>query len=70
MRRLKVDLAELTVVFNSAWGEMRHYLDLETGQVIMVSVETRRQLEAIYEEAYDPAEKEDFDLGAVLRQAN
>jgi predicted nucleotidyltransferase len=70
MRKLKVDLAELTVVFDSAWGEMSHYLDLETGQVIMVSSETRRQLEAIYEEAYDPAEKENFALNVVLQQTN
>jgi hypothetical protein len=70
MRKLKVDLAELTVVFNSAWEEMSHYLDLETGQVVMVSSETRRQLEEIYAEVYDPAEKADFDLGAVLQQAN
>jgi hypothetical protein len=70
MRSLKVDLVELMLVFDSTWGEMGHYLDLETGQVVTVSGETRRQLEAIYEEAHDLAEKEDFDLGAFLQQSD
>ncbi len=70
MRRLKVDLVELMTVFDSTWGEMNHYLDLETGQVATVSGETRRQLEAIYEEAHDPAEKKDFDLGDFLQQSD
>jgi hypothetical protein len=62
MRSLKVDLAELLMVFDSNWGEMSHYLDLETGRVVTVSVETRCQLEAIYEETHE--------LGAFLQQSN
>jgi hypothetical protein len=70
MRRLKVDLAELLMVFDSNWGEMSHYLDLETGQVVTVSSETRRQLEAIDEEAYALEEEKDFDPGAFLQQSD
>ncbi len=70
MRRLKVDLAELMLVFDSNWGEMSHYLDLETGRVVTVSSETRRELEARYEEAHDSAEKKDSDLGTFLQQSD
>jgi hypothetical protein len=46
---LKVDLEDLKDAFNSAFDEMQHYLDLETGEVILVTSDTRRQLEALLE---------------------
>ncbi len=52
-RKLKVDLAELEFTFETASGEMAYYLDLETGQVIAISDEIRRELDAIYEAARD-----------------
>lgn len=52
-RKLKVDLAELEFAFESASGEVAHYLDLETGQVIAIADEIRRELDAIYEAAWD-----------------
>ena len=46
-RQLKVDLDDLTFVFSSGFAEMQHYLDLEAGQVILVTDEMRWQLEPI-----------------------
>jgi hypothetical protein len=48
-----VDLAELDFAFENASGEMAHYLDLETGQVIAITDEIRRELDTIYEAAWD-----------------
>ena len=52
-RKLKVDLAELEFAFENGSGEMAHYLDLETGQVIAIADEIRRELDALYEAAWD-----------------
>jgi hypothetical protein len=52
-RKLRVDLAELEFAFENASGEIAHYLDLETGQVIAISDEIRRELDALYEAAWD-----------------
>jgi predicted nucleotidyltransferase len=53
-----------------ASGMADHYLDLETGQVIMITDETRWELEEIYQEFYDPETKEPVDLAEVLRQSD
>ena len=50
-RRLKVDLSELEAAFDDTSWERSYYLDLETGKTVMVTDETRQQLERIYEEA-------------------
>jgi len=70
MRELKVDLGELTYAFEDASWMTNYYLDLETGQVVMISDDTRRQLEEIYEAAHDPEAERSFDLAIVLRQSN
>jgi hypothetical protein len=62
MRKLKVDLDELAYALEDASWETDYYLDLETGQVVMVRDEMRRELESIYEETYDPEIEEAFDL--------
>ena len=68
MRKLQVDLGELMYVFDDASWETSHYLDLETGQVVMITQETRCELEHIYEEEYDPDAEQPLDLAEVLRQ--
>jgi len=68
MRKIKMDLGELMYIFDDASWETSHYLDLETGQVVMITDETRRELERIYEE-YDP-EEQPFDLAEILQQRN
>lgn len=51
MRALKVDLADLEIAFADRSWEHACYLDLETGRVLNVSDETRRELECVYEQA-------------------
>ena len=68
MRKLRVDLSELMYVFEDASSMMSHYLDLETGRVIMVTDETRWELERVNEE-YDP-EEQSIDLAEFLRQGD
>lgn len=50
MRKLKVDLGELAFAFESGFHELSNYLDLETGEIVVVTDDARGQLEAIYEE--------------------
>jgi len=53
MRQLKIDLSELEMAFDSGSEMISYYLDLETGEVISLSVEERGLLESIYESYYD-----------------
>jgi hypothetical protein len=53
MRKLKVDLSELELAFDSVNMMISYYLDLETGEVISVRDEERGLLESIYESYYD-----------------
>jgi hypothetical protein len=68
MRKLKVDLDELAYALEDASWETNHYLDLETGRVISIAGDTYRELEGIYEEAYDPEAEEVIDLAELVRQ--
>ena len=52
-RRLNVDLDELVVALETSFHEIHHYLDLETGRIIMITDETDWQLEEIYDEILD-----------------
>ncbi len=45
MRKLKINWSELDTVFEHSSWEMHNYLDLETGEVILVTDETARYLE-------------------------
>lgn len=56
MRKLKVDLEEVALAFEQFSLEIKHYLDTETGQVVSISDEMRRELEDIYEEIGDEGE--------------
>ncbi len=66
-RRLRVDLEDLALAFEGGQEEARDYLDLETGEVVTVTDEARRELEEIAEEAN--AEALDAEaLAAALRR--
>ena len=67
MRELQIDLGELVMAFEDATWERNYYLDLESGQVVWISQETRWQLESIYEETYDPDSEESVELTEVLQ---
>jgi hypothetical protein len=51
--RVNVDVAELAMALDNSSFEMRYYLDLETGEVILIMDEFARELEAIYDEIYE-----------------
>ena len=51
MRRLKINQMDLEEAFEAGFSEMHYYLDTETGKVLMVQDESRRELERLKEEA-------------------
>jgi hypothetical protein len=70
MRELQIDLGELVMAFDDATWMTSYYLDLDTGQVVPITQETRWQLDAIYEENYDPESEEAVDLAKVLQDSD
>jgi len=68
VHKLNVDVEALLAAFEYNTNTMSYYLDLETGRVVMISDDIRWELEAIYEEFYDPDSDVDFDLQKVLQQ--
>ena len=48
-RDLKVNLEDLKMAFDTSFAETWYYLDLATGEVVVVTEETRGQLEALFE---------------------
>jgi hypothetical protein len=51
LRKIYIGLSELLFAINDASYEHSYYLDVETGKTIMVTSETRSQLEEITGEA-------------------
>jgi hypothetical protein len=68
MKKLEIDLADLTIAFESSDWEINHYLDLETGQVIVVDAEIQRQLEDLCVELDDTGVELPNNLVEVLRE--
>jgi len=60
MRRLKINLSELEGAFEMSSPEMHHYLDTETGEVLMVTDDFRQELEQLREEAGPEAKLEEL----------
>ena len=69
MKQLAIDWGDLALAFDSSLGQMSHYLDMETGQVLVVTDEARRAMEQIYEAHYDPDNPDVVDLESVLSQS-
>ncbi len=67
-RQLRVALADLETAMEETSWEVGWYLDLETGQVVAVDAETRRELETIYAETPDAGDGEPNDFASVLQQ--
>jgi hypothetical protein len=67
MKKLQVALGELAMAFEDATWERSYYLDLETGQVVWITQETRWELESVFEETYDPESGKSVDLTEVLQ---
>jgi len=67
-RKLKIDIEELISAMDDASYEHSYYLDLETGRILLVTDETRSQLEEIYEAAPNEESGEEFDLESSLER--
>jgi len=70
MRRLKLDLSELVLAFEDASLEIDRFLDLETGQVIIMTDEIREELNKIYTKVYSKSAEELMLFDEALRQRN
>ncbi len=57
LRQLAVDLTELELAFGNNSFELRYYLDLHTGQVVLVTDEVQQELENIYAELCDDGDE-------------
>ena len=68
-RKIKIDIDKVITAMDSSYFELNYYLNTETGSVVMVSYETRRQLVEIYEEAGGTAngQEEDEDIESLLK---
>jgi hypothetical protein len=66
-RKVRVDLDELSAVFEINLFDTSYYLDLETGRVVTVDDETRRELEELYDEIYDEEGNCIISLEELLR---
>jgi hypothetical protein len=72
LRRLPVNLDELAYVLHESdqFGTTRHYLDLDTGEIVMITDEIRAEAEQTGE--LIPVDVEDFDAAfeEVLANSN
>jgi len=64
-RKLKIDLDDLVDIFDSNDPMLTYYLDLEDGQIILVTEDTPRHLNSIYDEYFDE-DQVDIDLQPIL----
>jgi Uncharacterised protein family (UPF0158) len=67
MKRLRIDLSKLGFAFEHSNWETSYYLDVETGEVLMVGEETHRMLERIYESQGGKSAAE-VDIDSALEQ--
>ncbi|HNT77897.1 MAG TPA: UPF0158 family protein [Anaerolineae bacterium] len=68
MNKIYVDLDALLAAFEYSSDAINYYLDMETGHVLMALTEVQWELEAIYEEFYDPNAPEHFNMPNILQQ--
>jgi predicted nucleotidyltransferase len=66
MKKLLVEMGELVYALEDTSWMANYYLDTETGQVVMVTDDIRRQLEDLYEQAYALDPESPPDLAALL----
>lgn len=67
-RRVRIDLAKLEAAFENASPETHFYLDLETGQIAMVTDETWRALERLHEEIREAGDDRQAALAKALER--
>jgi len=69
VRSLRIDLSGLAEAFASGNAEAAFYLDLETGAVLLVTEETRRDLEELRTVLDDESATSPADLAAALEDS-
>jgi Uncharacterised protein family (UPF0158) len=69
-RRLRVDVAEIAVTMDDASDVIRQFLDLETGEIAVITEESRAELNAIEAEVYDDDGNERVPFDEALRRRN
>jgi len=69
-RKLSVNLSELESAFESSFETMSHYLDLETGQIVMITEDIHWRLEEIYKEMQGQEGDEPIDFATALEQCD
>jgi Uncharacterised protein family (UPF0158) len=67
-RRVAVDLDELAGAFENGFPDLSFYLDVESGEVAMVSDDTRCELEEIYQELDNGEDLNDARVSEAIRQ--
>ena len=67
-RRVAVDLDELAGAFENGFPDLSFYLDVESGEVAMVSDDTRHELEEIYQELGNGEDLDDARVSEAIRQ--
>jgi hypothetical protein len=66
MRKLKLDLSELIEALDSGMAEAAYYLDRDTGEVVLVTDETRGELNALYRQIGDIEDQDGSRLAEAL----
>jgi hypothetical protein len=74
-RKLKIDKTELDSAIENSSSEATYFLDKETGKILLVTDETSRMLEEIYdeepdEESEEESEEDEFDLENYLKHSD
>src|SRR5919202_2779090 len=67
-RRVADDLDELAGAFENGFPDLHFYLDVESGEVAMVSDDPRHELEEIYQELDNGEDLDDARVGEAIRQ--
>ena len=70
MKKLPIDVSELFMALENAEWMFNYYLDTETGQVFIITSETRGQLGELYEETYELNPESPPDLASFLEDSD
>src|SRR5688572_29844139 len=67
-RRLPINLDDLMEAFDNASSDHQYHVDLETGEIILISSDTRKNLDDVYEHLLDFGEEGFWAVENVLRE--
>jgi hypothetical protein len=70
MKKVTINLDDLTMAMDDSYEEVYHYLDTENGEVISIGDEIQRELEAIYVEAGGAEGAEALDITDIVHGSN